>query len=325
MKDLRLVEYAIALARQRNFARAAEAMNVTQPTFSRGIAALEKELGARLFDRTTRRVEPTSAGLVFLERADAVVAEAARLGESIRDYSALLSGQLVIGAGPYPVELSVVPALARLATRHPTLCIRLIEGPWREFLGKLLSGTTDLVVMEASFLADDHRLHVELLPCHRGVLFCRPEHPLAGRPNLARADLDPYPLVGVPMLRELRQRLGQAAGRLDVDPLSGDIMPHITVTSISSMREIVMRTDGIGLCASQQIERELAARRLNTLDVDFELPSSGYGIVSLRGRSMSPAARTFVQILREVEAELQQAEKPTAEAKPRGGRRQRSA
>ena len=101
--------------------------------------------------------------------------------------------------------------------------------------------------MEASFLADDHRLNIELLPCHRGVLFCRPGHPLAGRPNLALQDLEPYPLVGVPMLRELRQRLGEAAGRLDVDPLSGDIMPHITVTSIASVREIVMRTDGIGL------------------------------------------------------------------------------
>ncbi len=258
MKNLRLVEYAIALARQRNFARAAEAMHVTQPTFSRGIAALEKELGARLFDRTTRRVEPTSAGLVFLERADALLAEAARLGESIRDHGQLLSGQLVVGAGPYAVELSVIPALARLATRHPALRIRLIEGPWREFLGKLLSGTADLVVMEASFLADDHRLDINLLPRHRGLLFCRPGHPLAGRPNLALKDLDPYPLVGVPMLLELRQRLGKAAGRLDVDPLSGDIMPHITVTSIASVREIVMRTDGIGLGAPQQIQRELS-------------------------------------------------------------------
>lgn len=325
MKNLRLVEFAVALASQRNFARAAEVMRVTQPTFSRGIAALEKELGARLFDRTTRRVEPTSAGLVFLERADAVLAEAAHLGESIRDHGRLLSGQLVIAAGPYPVELSVVPALARMAARHPALRMRLIEGPWRELLGKLLSGTADLVVMEASILADDHRLQIDLLPRHPGMLFCRPRHPLAGRPNLARQDLGPYPMVGVPMLREVRQRLGRNGGRLDVDRLTGDVIPHIAVTSIASMREIVMRTDGIGLCTRQQIRRELAARRLVGLDVDFELPSTGYGIVTLRGRSLSPAARAIVQILQDVETELQAIENPAVAATPRGGRRRRRA
>lgn len=323
MDNLRLVEYAVALATHRSFARAAKAMQVTQPTFSRGIASLEKELDARLFDRTTRRVEPTSAGLVFLERADTLLADAVRLRESIKDYNQLLSGQLVIAAGPYPVELSVIAALARVATRHPALRIRLVEGPWREFLGRLFSGAADLAVMEATSLADDHRLDVEFLPRHRGCLFCRAGHPLAGRANLSREDLDPYPMVGVPTLRELRQRMGKTASRFDVDPVTGDIIPHLNVTSIASMREMVMRTDGIGLCTLEQIRREPGADRFAVLDVDFDLPSTGYGIVSLRGRSRSPAAETFVQTLKEVEAELQQAEKQGAGKTPRGGMRRR--
>lgn len=306
MNSLRFVEFAVALARHRNFARAAESMRVTQPTFSRGIAALEKELGARLFDRSTRRVEPTSAGLVFLERADAILAEAARLSDSIRDHSQLMSGQLTIGAGPYPLELSVIPALVRLANQHPMLRIRLIEGPWREFLGKLLSGTADLIIMEASHLADDHRLQVEPLPGHSGVLVCRPGHPLAGRPKVSMAELDPYPLVGVPIAREIRRRIGHAPGRLDVDHLTGDVSPHITVTSIASMRRIVGSTDGIGICPLAQVQVDLDARRLVVLVADFDLPSTAYGIVWLRGRSVSPAALAFLQILREVEMELRQ-------------------
>jgi len=87
------------------------------------------------------------------------------------------------------------------------------------------------------------------------------------------------------------------------------------------MREILTRTNGIGISTLAQVQRELADRRLVVLDVDFELPSTGYGIVSLRGRNLSPAARTFSQMLREIEAELQQAEQPVARAKPRGGRR----
>lgn len=312
MNKLRLVEYAVALATHRNFASAAKSMKVTQPTFSRGIASLEKALGARLFDRTTRRVEPTSAGLVFLERADTLLADAARLGESINDHNQLLSGQLVLAAGPYAADLSVIPALARIATRHPALRIRLIESPWRELLGRLLAGAADLAVMEASSLADDHRVDVELMPRHRGLLFCRKGHPLAGRSKLSRTDLDPYPMVGVPMLRELRQRIGKAVSRFDVDPLTGDIIPQLNVTSVASMCELIMRTDGIGLCALEQMQRRHWARVFAALDVDFDLPSTGYGIVSLRGRSRSPAAEVFVRTLKEVEAELQPGNKPTA-------------
>ena len=76
MKDLRLLEFAVALDRQRSFGRAAESMRVTQPRFSRGIAALEADLGVRLFDRSTRHVRPTPAGTVFLERATALLANA---------------------------------------------------------------------------------------------------------------------------------------------------------------------------------------------------------------------------------------------------------
>jgi DNA-binding transcriptional LysR family regulator len=325
MKDLRLVEFAVALGRHRNFARAAESVGVTQPTFSRGIASLEEELGCRLFDRSTRRVEPTSAGMVFLERADAVLTDAARLDELVRDHEQLVSGQLAIAAGPYPLELSVIAAVARIAAMHPKLRIRVVEGPWRDFTSKLLAGLVDVAVMEASVLVGDHRVQVEPLPRHQGVLFSRARHPLAGRPRLSMGDLQPYPLVGIPTVREVQSRLGEAGGSLNVDSVTGDVNPHITVTSNACMREIVKRTDGIGLCTRSQIEDDLRTRRLIVLDVDFELPETGYGIVQLRGRSASPAALVFAQVLREVEEELRQSEtKAAAMSKTSRSRRRRS-
>jgi DNA-binding transcriptional LysR family regulator len=137
-------------------------------------------------------------------------------------------------------------------------------------------------------------------------------------------DLEPYPLVGIPTVLEVQSRLGEAAGGLNVDSVTGDVNPHVTVTSNASMREIVKRTDGLGLCTMTQIEDDLRARRLVVLDADFELPQTCYGIVQLRGRSASPAALAFAQILREVKEELREREeKVTTISAARRSRRRR--
>lgn len=303
MKDLRLLEFAVALNRHRNFARAADSLGVTQPTFSRGIAALEASLGARLFERSTRRVDPTPVGRVLLERAESLLLEAKGLSDLATLESGALSGQLIVASGPYPLECSVLRAVARIARQHPQLRIRVIEGAWRELPGALLQGSVDLLVMETSILADDHRLQVEALPRHPGSLLCRADHPLTRLPRVRLEDLEPYPLVGVPITREIGPQIGRARRLMNIDHASGDLTPHIVTTSLHAMREIVLRTDGVAIYPRTQLGDDLGKGRLATLKTDLELPSTGYGIATLRGRRQSPAALAFMQALRDVENE----------------------
>jgi DNA-binding transcriptional LysR family regulator len=301
MIDLRLIRCAVMLDRHRNFARAATAIGVTQPTFSRSIAALEAEMDTRLFDRSTRTVEPTAAGRVFLQRAAALLADAARLREEIDEHRALGSGELAIGVGPYPLEISVLEAVARLAARHPAIRIELIEGQWREFTMKLLSGEIELAIAETSALANEPRLTVEALPRHPGVAFCRPGHPLAGRKGLTLPQLLAYPIVSVRMPGRLGPALGRHRGAFRADPRTGDVLPHITTTSFASTRAIVKRTDGIGFAADVQLAEDLGRGELAILDFDASAISSRYGLVRLRDRTPSAAAQAFMQLLRDVE------------------------
>jgi DNA-binding transcriptional LysR family regulator len=303
MKNLRLLEFAVALERHRSFARAAESMRVTQPTLSRGIATLESDLGARLFDRSTRRVQPTAVGRAFLERAEALLHQASRLSELTGDHDGSLTGNLVVGAGPYALECSVLSAVARLARLHPALRIRIVEGAWRDLPGALLGGTLDLVVMEASVLVDDHRLMVEALPRHRGCLVCRADHPLAQRKGIAFEDLEPYPLVGVPMTRDIGPAMGRTTRLMDVDYVSGDLKPHIVTTSLHAMIELVLLTDGVGLYPTSLLRDHRRAHQLAVLDTRLDLPSTGYGIATAINGTPSPAVLAFMQVLREVEHE----------------------
>lgn len=303
MKDLRLLEFAIAVDRYRNFARAAESMRVTQPTLSRGIAALEARLGARLFDRSTRRVQPTPVGKEFLERAESLLQQAAQLNKLTERHGETLTGILAVGSGPYPLECSVLTAVTRLARLHPALRIRVTEGPWRDLPGALLAGLVDVVVMETMVLAGDHRLNVEPLPRHSGRLVCRVDHPLTKLKTVTHADLGPYPLVGVAMTREIAPTMGGSTRLLDVDYVSGDLVPYIVTTSLHAMIELVLHTDGVALYPASLLGRNERADRLVTLNTELDLPSTSYGIVTAKSRTPSLAALAFMQVLREVEHE----------------------
>jgi DNA-binding transcriptional LysR family regulator len=99
MLDLRLLHHALTLTRHRNFARAAEALHLTQPALSRSIAGLEAALGEKLFDRTRQGVAPTSFGQMLLARAQALVDDAAELERDFTLLRGLQIGELRVGAG----------------------------------------------------------------------------------------------------------------------------------------------------------------------------------------------------------------------------------
>jgi len=304
MNNLRLLAYALALDQHRSFGRAAEAMHVTQPSFSRGIAALERDLGARLFDRSNRRVEPTPAGRVLLAKAQALIADAAALRGALDDHRQLRAGRLTVGAGPYPLDYGVIEAVARLARAHPGLQIELVEGQWRDFAPRLLSGEVEVAVMETSIVEADARFQVQRLPARPGGFFCRAGHSLAGRRGLTLAEVLAWPLVGVRIPGRLIGMLAPDLLGCTLDPLTGDLLPHITTTSVAASRAIVARTDGIGLAAPAQLVDALRAGTLVVLDAPAPGLQSHYGLTWLRGRSLSPGALAFIAALRAVEDEL---------------------
>jgi len=324
MINLRLLECAVALDQHRRFGRAAEAMGVTQPTFSRGIAALEAALGVRLFDRSTRRVEPTPVGRVLLAHARRLLADAEGIRGALEDYRDLRSGRVTIGVGPYPLGVSVTECVARLASRHPLLQIELLEGRWRDFGPRLLSGEVEIAVVEASIVAADPRFRVERLPSHGGCFYCRRGHPLARRPGVTMAEILEHPLVGVRLPPRLFPLPRPETPGLSVDPVTGDLVPRIATTSFAAARAIVERTDGIGLAVPVQVADGVRRGSLVILDADTKALRTAYGIACLREGSLSPGAQAFAETLKEVEAELaDESAGETAPVRPRHRRPER--
>jgi DNA-binding transcriptional LysR family regulator len=302
--DLRQLRYVLALDQHRNFARAAETLGVTQPALSRSLQVLEKSIGARLFDRNRARVEPTPVGVHLIERARRLVNQARDLEQDLQQILGLEIGLLRIGAGPYPADLSVGTAAGRLARRHPGLLMDLSVSDWPELSRPVLSGELDLAVADRSLAQEDDRLVVESLPQRQLRFFCRPGHPLAGRASLTLDELRRYPLVGTVIPTRLDALAAKDDKGLRSNLPEGATAPEIRVSIFALARQIVMESDAIGGAVPSQIEDAVARGQLVSLPLDLPWLKTNYGIIRLANRTPGSAAVTFMEILREVEAEI---------------------
>jgi DNA-binding transcriptional LysR family regulator len=227
------------------------------------------------------------------------------LRDALDEYRQLRSGRVVIGAGPYALDLSVIETVVRLATQFPRLQFEIIEGHWRDFGPRLLNAEVELAVVELSIVAKDPRFQVDPLPAHAGCFYCRAGHPLAGRKGVTLTELLEYPLVNVRIASRTVEPGKLRPSPFVVDALTGDMLPSITTTSIATARAIIKRTNGIGIAAPVQLAEDLRLGAVDIIDAGAGVLQSSYGVAWLRGKALSPGAQAFVSCLKAVEAEMQ--------------------
>jgi DNA-binding transcriptional LysR family regulator len=300
--DLKLLHQALTLARHRNFARAAEALHLTQPALSRSIAGLEATLGEKLFDRTHQGVEPTAFGRMLLARAQPLVDGSVELERDFKLLRGLQIGELRVGAGPYPAELSVGQAAGQLMNRHPRLRVELSTSDLRSLITAVAEHKLDLAVMELSMVEGETGFAVEALPEHPGCFYCRAGHPLAQLPGPSLEQVLAYPYVGTRMPRRVAGDFLHLArvGRIDAD--TGDYLPPVKVDSVQVAKEVVLKSDAVGAAPLALLAAEIRAGRLLALPLRLDWLHTRYGFVHLRDRQLSPAALAFMTELRAVEA-----------------------
>jgi DNA-binding transcriptional LysR family regulator len=301
--DLRQLRHVLAIDRHRNFARAAEAIGLTQPALSRSLQTLEDAIGARIFDRHPR-VTPTAVGARLIEQAQPLVAQAREVERDLELMIGLSGGLLRIGAGPFPADISVGTAIGRLVQRWPKIVIDLSVGDWPELTRRVVAGELELVIAETSLAEDDERLAVEPLPRHKGEFYCRAGHPLAARSDLTLDGLKPFPLVITSLPPRLFSHLGRSVSPLRSDLPDGVAAAEIRTENVALARQVVLESDAVSVALPRQIEADLALGRLVLLPLDLPWLTTAYGIIRLAHRTPSPAAVEFLELLREVEGAL---------------------
>ena len=189
--DLRLVRYFTVVAEHRHFGRAAAALHLTQPSLSRQVARLERELGGRRLDRTPQGSRLTEAGEVFLPRARALLRSAAQSAAAAQ--AAARPSRITVG---YTLGLIITPAVRDLRHRHPDAEVQSLHLDWGEARDALLDHRVDVAVTRLPFRTD--QLQVTVLYDEPRMLLVAVDHRLAGKESVTLDDIADEPVPKVP-------------------------------------------------------------------------------------------------------------------------------
>ncbi|MGW8481992.1 LysR family transcriptional regulator [Microbacterium sp. NPDC055903] len=133
-----------------HFTRAAERLHLAQPSLSRQISSLEKELGAELFHRARGHIALTPAGRTLLPRARRMLADAEAIRVEMAELAGLQRGRVRLGATPTLCVSLVAEAMAAFHAEHPGIELQLIEGGSHLLIEQLAGGALDLALITVS-------------------------------------------------------------------------------------------------------------------------------------------------------------------------------
>ncbi|OZM80149.1 LysR family transcriptional regulator [Pseudonocardia sp. MH-G8] len=276
--ELRQLVYFEAVARCGGFTRAAADLHIAQPAVSAQVRRLERELGAALLARTTRRVTLTDAGALFLTRTRRVLAEIDAARRDVADVAAVLRGRVVVGATGVFGTFDLPAALAGFARRYPGVALSLHSGLLTDLVAELGSGATDLVIgpLEVSLPS---ACSAHPLVSDRLVLLAAPGRLSATSP-VDLAGLADQPFVSLPEGAGLREALEAA--------VPGVRVPFEVSTAVH-VRALVAA--GLGLALMPASSAEVPGPEVEVHDVRPTVAHPPFGLVWRE--PLSPAARAL--------------------------------
>lgn len=263
--DLRQLRYFLAVVEHGSFTRAAVATGRTQQALSKGISALEQQLGERLFERGTRQAQLTEAGRLLLEHARTADDAVRRFEDRLTEMQTGSEGQVRIGTGPSTAGSLVAPAVLALRRHWPKIGVQVTGGIAPELHPALLARELDVVVTlhTAGEDAVDPRIHSEVLMHDEYRVLASVRHPLARNKQIDPARLiDQHWVFG--------RRLGAVELAFRQHFVDAGLQPPANTMETSSpefLRALVREGSYLTLLPGRLAQAELLAGHWVALDV----------------------------------------------------------
>jgi DNA-binding transcriptional LysR family regulator len=289
MDKFRAMQTFVAIAESGSLTSAARGLGSSLPAVVRALAAYERELGVRLFHRTTRRISLTDEGRQHLERSRHVLAALAEAESALSAEAAAPAGHLQITAPVLFGQMYVAPVVTRFVQRHPGLrCTTLLL----DRVVNLLEEGLDLGIRIGRL--EDSSLVAQPLGQVRRVVVATPA--LLRRQGVPR---HPRDLQEANCIRVLSGRTGwgdfQEDGRVFQVPVGGNLEFNHVWPAVQACAEGA----GFGMFFSYQVEPLVAQKKLRIVLEDFELPPRPISIVYPHARLVPARTRAFIDFARE--------------------------
>ncbi|MBU3061014.1 LysR family transcriptional regulator [Nocardia sp. NEAU-G5] len=285
--ELQQMRYVIAVAETNSFTRAAERCLVVQSALSHQIARLEKELGAKLFERTSRRVRVTPAGAAFLPAARQCLAAADRAASEVAAAVGEIRGRLAVGLIPTVAAVDVPTVLSEFRSRYPHVRIGLCAGASEGLVDKVKNGALDIAFLGLPTTTQPQGVGARVLAHDRLVAVVAPDHPLAAESAVDLSRLSSEVFVDLPEGTAGRAQADQAFAAAG---LTRDVAFEVTTAYL--INRLVEQRLAIAMLASAYVPQLTG---LTTVEVTDAPTRVEYIVWSREGRT--PAATAFLEIL----------------------------
>jgi DNA-binding transcriptional LysR family regulator len=281
-----------AVAELGNFRKAADALHVSQPAFSRRIEKLEEALGVQLLERTTRRVSLTSVGRDFDRKVQQLLDDLDQTLLGIRGVATSRMGEVTIASVPSTVYYFLSQVISRYHERYPKIKVKVFDASANEVLSAVSRSEADFGLNFVGSQEPD----IEFKPLieERFVAACRRDHPLAAKRRVTWTELAQYDYISVSKASGNRLLLDQALSNVPGRPQGIYETQHVT-----TMLGLVEA--GLGVAAVPSMAMPGADHPL-LVSVPLHDPviTRKIGLIRRKGRSLSPAAQQLYEFLLEM-------------------------
>ncbi len=295
--NIRDLEYIITVQQYGAVGKAAEQLGISQPSLTKAIHRVEKQLGVTLFERLSTGMRLTLAGEMFLGRAQRLSRDFDDALAEMRGIRSGEQGAVRLGYSPSLPEALLVASCRRLLRERPTARLRMRRRLASELLEQLRNGELDVAVMPISAATegfDTRVLYEDSLTVVADAL-----HPLTARPHVQLRDLQyeqwllPEGHIGV------RRALDNAFIRQGLPPPSLRIEADF---SSEALYEFIIGTPTLTLSRCGRMTQSLGLKPLNLEQSALDLRRS-IGLVTRSGGYLSPVCQRLIELFSEVACE----------------------
>lgn len=293
--DLRLLRFAKALAEHGSFSRAAEMLDMKQPSLSRGIQELEAKVGTQLFIRGRLGTEMTDAGRLFMRHADRILLQFKSLDLDLGHMRGLGSPQVSVGAGPYVVDGLGARAALAFAKRVPSVRMSVAQLAPEHAVADLRNGEYDLVVMDENLGAGlEGVVQVASLVPLPGQILVRRGHPLLQMSSCELTDVLAYPFAQVSVLPPwlLKQVLALRPQPEASEPLP---FPAVKCPSLRMALDYITGSDAFVMANLLLVPGGSQAEGIVALKLQAPWLYSKWGMFRLRDAPDSPEVSAAIE------------------------------
>ena len=290
--EFRVLRYFLTVAREASITGAANSLHLTQPTLSRQLQDLEKELGQKLFIRGKSKITLTPEGMMLRKRAEEIVDMVEKTEAEFKSINEIIGGDIYIGCGETETMKYIAEVMKELQDEYPEIKFHIYSGNAEDVTEKLDKGLLDFGLLIQPI---DLSRYDNLTMPHKdvwGVIMCK-DSPLVSKDVITIDDIKDKPIIAS---RQMSRKYSADSGFLD---WFGDSFEHLNIVSTYNLvyNAAIMVQTGIGYA----VTLDKLVNTTNNSNVCFRPLNprleSGLDIVWKKHQVFSPAAKLFLEKL----------------------------